>query len=145
MFFIKVFKELLRSLVLKLLKQRWGTNCQINAVNAKTAMHSVLGRKTERERSPPAGGRRGDDQTKPAQQPQKHLPVTSVGHHRRAEPASSSESPSLLLFPILTFQIKIIGKMTCLRCRVSSPASPALLCHLWGTVPTQLSVFLLFG
>lgn len=60
MVFIKVSLKLLRSLVLKLLRQSLGTKSQIDAV--KAAVHRVLG--SERERGTASqGGQRGGDQT----------------------------------------------------------------------------------
>ena len=60
----------------------------------ESAGHSALGRERERERGvAPQGGRRGSG-------PTAHLaatgalPVTSLSHHRTAEMAGSSETPS---------------------------------------------------
>lgn len=76
------------------------------------------------------------------------LIATSVGHQRTSELARSLGTPGIPQFPIPIFQITSeaeIGKVTCLRCRVSYPASPALLCRLRGTGPTQVSAFVFFG
>lgn len=72
---------------------RCSTNCQIRPMpNTESAMHNALGKERERGVAP-QGGRKGSGETAgPAATGAP--PATSLSHHKTAEMAGSSETPS---------------------------------------------------
>ena len=102
---------------------RCNTNCQIRSVpNTEHAGHSALGREREREMGvAPQGGRRGSGQTA-SLAATGALSVTSLSHHRTAEIAGSSETPSHSSSSIPLSRSSSgakMGKVACLRYQVS--------------------------
>lgn len=122
---------------------RCSTNWQIRSMpHTESAGHSALGRERERGVAP-QGGRRGSGQTA-SLAATGALPVTSLSHHRTAEMAGSSETPSHSSSSIPLFRSSSgakTGKVTCLRYQVSHLLLLPPFCVISGD--WRLSAFLL--
>lgn len=107
--------------------------------HTESAGHSALGRERERGVAP-QGGRRGSGQTA-SLAATGALPVTSLSHHRTAEMAGSSETPSHSSSLIPLFRSSSgakTGKVTCLRYQVSHLLLLPPFCVIsgdWGLLP----------